>query len=398
MSDEWEAEMKAKMDKVMSLVQSVADAASGDNPLEDLQKSLDQIEATRRELGLPDDEGPSSTDHLRQSIGGFQTHFQNVDAALWIGDMKRAETLTAEFDPSAGMVGFEFSDDEDDEDDESGEEDEGGIDLASLLAELGEDDDEDDDAEDDNDEDDFDPELSMNAFLASIEAQKGDPEAVDLYAAIEAGEPGAIDAFIATGTDPNTPSGEWQRTALHAALDAPGRSAEGLKKLVAAGADPNPTHFAGDSLLSWAMGYHHHETVSAEGERDLVAWLISVGHDPNYVAPHFGSVIARGIVQGSAPLVEALLSAGVDPNGNIPADFQPEFLAGVSFLTLAAPKPDTVRVLLARGADPATATGFVADQAKAAAARIDPDDPWTEAFANALHASLALMVTGAERP
>ena len=109
--------------------------------------------------------------------------------------------------------------------------------------------------------------------------------------------PGAIDALIASGADLNAPGGPSQHTPLLAALDAPGRSASDLGKLIDAGADPTRLHAEGDNAISWAMGYHHPETVTPDGERALIALLVAHGADVNHVIPGQMTALQRAIIQ-----------------------------------------------------------------------------------------------------
>ena len=238
----------------------------------------------------------------------------------------------------------------------------------------------------------------MEADGIPFPEEDDDGSVPDLYADIAKGVPGAVIAFLETEADPNLPSGASQHTALLAALDAPGRNVEDVALLIAAGADPGEIHAEGDDALSWAMGYHHPGTVSAESEAEVIGLLARNGGDPNHVVNDFWVTLHRAIIQAGAPQVAALLEAGADVTAPAFEQFHPEKLAHATPVMLAAPKPDVVRVLLDHGADPRTpdALGrapldFVREEAAAARVRAEGGDPWTVAHAEALGASQQLL-------
>ena len=309
---------------------------------------------------------PGMTDRLEMLQGQTSTarhHIENSDAAMWVGDLARAEAL--------GQAGP-------------------GLDLEALLGDTysaiepgddadldGEDDDEDLDGEE--------PDLAE--LLASMGLDAAEPEEIlpDLYADIASGHPGAIEAFIGSGEDPNLPRGEDQHTALLAALDAPNRRLEQIEKLLQAGADPMVIHCFGDNALSWAAGYHHPDTVDADSETALMARLAALGVDPNHVTQVGNwTVLHRAIVQGDAARVNGMLAAGADPGIPVLANYMPEKLAHFTCAMLAAPKPEVLQVLIDRGLDPLLPDGLGRDpimvieaEAQAARARAMDDDPWT---------------------
>lgn len=317
---------------------------------------------------------------IRAGSSNARSHSANTDAALWVGDMARVDLLNStppQMDLAAMGLGFGSDADMDAYDDpDIADAPDFDFDMSNptpgqqaLLDEYG---------------------LSAEDFLAA--------DAPDLYAEIAQGVPGAIAAFLATGADVNAPSGPSQHTPLLAALDAPGRSLETIAPLLDAGADLTAIHYQGDNALSWAMGYHHLETVTPDSEYALLTHLANQGVDPNHVTDGYWTVLHRAIVQGGAPQVAAILAAGGDLTTCMFDSFEPEKLANLTPLMLAAPKPDVFQLLLDHGADPQQPDaagqlprGFIAAEAIDARARAQADDPWTIAHAEALEASLAIL-------
>lgn len=257
----------------------------------------------------------------------------DVQAALWVGDMKRVEQL-------------EQPDEGEDEDDDP--------DLEDYFA------------------------------------------ATDLYADLASGAPGAVDALLASGIDLHNLSGDEDRPALFAAVEAPGRTAETVQRLLDAGADAGHVLDDGSSVLSWALMYDHYDTVTPDSEKTLFDLLIAQGAEANGHSDDFGTNLIAAIILGGVPQVAALLQAGADLAVTAPDDFQLPDLAGATPLMLAAPKPDVVRLLLDHGANPTerdaggrTPREVIHDAALQARARVKDD--WSLAHADALDQSLALI-------
>ncbi len=305
---------------------------------------------------------------LRGENAKISRYQENFDAAMWAGDMERANTMNE--------AGVDLNHD--------------NIPGVPHPEEISEDDGYFDDIEFD------DPE--MQELIAGIGLAAA-PEEPDLYADIAAGVPGAIGTCIASGEDFNKPRGEARYTALLAALDAPGRSAEKIERLIVAGADVRFIHEDGDNVLSWAAGYHHPETVTPEGEATLMSLLARHGANPHHAPDDFPwTPLHRAIVQGDLARVTGMLAAGGDPAKNIPEDFAQTKLAGFNCLMLAAPKPDVVRLLLRNGVDPAApdahgrqALKVIDHEASLARNRAEEDDPWTVAHAEALETSREIL-------
>ncbi|EPX79840.1 ankyrin repeat domain-containing protein [Litoreibacter arenae] len=301
---------------------------------------------------------------LQEGTRNARHHTENTQAALWVGDLERADALLLE-GPEMDMNVMGITVAENDEYDEDMSEDE----LQAFLAEAG---------------------------LEAIDLEDPFIEGPDLYEQIALGTQGAIDEFLRSGADPNLPSGPPQHTALLAALDAPGRKVENIAPLIAAGADAGILHPDGDNALSWAMGYHHLETVTQDSEAALMALLANHGADVNHCPAGHWSVLHRAIIQGGAAQVAALLPLGADITKCLPEGFEPRKLAHATPLMLAASKPEVLRLLLDADADPRIpdAIGrlpvdFIQHQASAARARATDD--WTNAHAAALEESLQLV-------
>ncbi len=260
-----------------------------------------------------------------------------IDAALWSGNLERAEALEAVL--------------YDDIDDDDGPED-GVIDLT-----------------------------------------------VDPYADLAAGKPGAVDALLAAGADLNAPLGPDPRPALFAALEAPNRSPEVIERLIRAGADPLAIiEEDGTTAMVWALMAKDMADFDSASEGRMFDLLLRHGADPDEGCGDFGSVLNRAIVLGLPAHVTSLLEAGAGISTVAPFDFAVYDLAHAPALVLAAPKPDVVTLLLEAGADPLslgtfdqTPLDFVTAAAADARARQTADDPWTQAHAAALTQSASLL-------
>lgn len=373
MSDDQEPKLTPKdgVDAVMNLIPGLMDATAG-NDLKGIDGIMDQLGHIAGAAGLDMTDIGRQLNDLKGESAKAQQHFENSDAALWAGDTARWKALN-EKGPQLdyaklGSFHEDYAPDADALDSAPATEEE----LAALYAEAG-----------------LDPALLHQEILP------------DRYADIAEGTPGAVAAFIATQQDPNVFTGDSQHNALLAALDAPARNAVDLQALIAAGANPCVIHPTGDTALSWAMGYRHLDTVTAESEMQLVALLVSAGVDVNHQLPDFGSPFRRALIEGEANQVAAMLAAGADPHANLPMDFPVAVLAGVTPLVAAAPKPAVIALLLAHGVDPKalcadgqTSAAFISQHADAADARADPNDPWTISHAQALRKSLDLLPDG----
>lgn len=362
------------IDALMGLMDKIGAASeAGDNAaLDAIMNQIGDI-ATATGVEIPD--LAESLDALRGENAKIRLFSENIDAAMWVGDLERAKALSdagvpLDYDNIPGVEG-------------------------PAPAEV-EDYSEDDDYFEDVAADD----PRMIEFLANLGLGGAKEETLpDLYADIALGTPGAIGAFIASGEDPNTPRGESRHTALLAALDAPGRRAEKIERLIDAGADVHVIHAQGDNVFSWAMGYHHPETVTAESETELMQLLARHHADPNHVT-ELGAwtPLHRAIIQGDAARVAGILAAGADMTRPLLPAFEPARLAGFTPVMLAAPKPEVLRLLLENGANPSArdARGrlpldVIGAEAKAARARADDSDPWTIAHADALDQACRIL-------
>ncbi len=372
MSDKDETEQQQDLirqgrDDVMSVIMQIADKA-GSGSLDGFPAIFDELDAIVERTGI---EVPGHLEQmaaLREGTAKSQDHFSNYDAAMWAGDLERANTLLEQrpdVDQAAMMGNFApLESDVTDFDEDDHEE----TDLAALAKEMG------------------------------IDISEFDPPLPDQFSDIAEGAPGAIENAIAAGIDLNLSCGDGRHTALLAALDAPGRRVEHLRKLVEAGADPLFIHAEGDSALSWAQGYNHPETVTKDSEIAVMTYLAEQGCDPNFRGAEFWTPLHRSIVQGDLNRVAAMLATKPDLEIDMFETFSPEFLRGVTPLMLAAPKPDVVELLLEAGADAVRPDSkgrnqcdWLASQLDDAHARADDADPWTVEFPQKLAKSLELM-------
>lgn len=310
---------------------------------------LDSFDATHQALRLAAARDPSLTPDLFAHIADLRSELlsaiaiaDDVQAALWVGDMQRVQQLEQSALP--GSAGPDEGDDEDD----------------------------------------LDPDLD-DYFAAT-----------DLYADLSAGLPGAVNALLASGIDLQSCSGDENRPALFAALEAPGRSVNTIRPLLDAGADAGTVLDDGSSVLSWALMYDHYDTVAPDSEKTLFDLLIAHGAEANGHSDDFGHNLLAAIIMGGVPQVASLLQAGADLAVTAPDDFQLPNLAGATPLMLAAAKPDLVRLLLAHGANPTerdadgrTPREVIHDAAFQARARVKDD--WSLRHADALDQSLALI-------
>ena len=299
---------------------------------------------------------------MREQMLDLDADHAMIDAALWAGDMLRAEAL------EAALYGDDdFDDDDSDDGDGDDEEDKGGmIDIT--------------------------PGALPDAAL-------------DPYADLAAGKPGAVEALLAAGVDLNSHLGPDPRPALFAALEAPNRSAEMVARLVAAGADPlDLTEEDSETAMGWALLAPDMTVFDPDSERQLFEALLQHGADPDEGCGDFGSLLNRAIIMGLPVHVQVLLQAGAATDAQTPYDFILRHLVQAPSLVLAAPKPAVVALLLEAGAD-ALATGsfgqtpldFVTGAAADARAVQTDEDPWTVAHAAALTGSVGLMQDWANR-
>ncbi len=378
MNDKTELGAAEGAEAIFALVEDIAEA-SADGDLARLETIIDKMQLIAAESGVEMPAIAQKIASLKGQSSRAKKHFENTDAALWAGDLKRAERLTFQ-GPGLDFAALEVA---------------AGNAVNDGMIDYSDDIDLEEGIDPDFDLSDFAAGLGVDIDMAALEV---DPGADDEFASIAAGEDGAIEAAIEARVDLNAPSGPSQHTALLAALDAPKRAADKIKRLLEAGADARVVHVQGDNALSWAMGYHHLETVTAESEAALIACLVEHGANANHSVSGQLTALQRGILQAEVPQVQALLIAGADHAMPMAADFEPKKLASATAVMLAAAKPETLSVLLDHGADAETpdalgrtALEFVRLEAEAARNRVDIDDEWTVDHAEALEISLGLL-------
>lgn len=128
---------------------------------------------------------------------------------------------------------------------------------------------------------------------------------------IDAGERGATD--------------DDGRTALYCA--ARGGQAEVVRRLTAAGADPDVRNAAGDTPLLWA---------AQQGDIEVIDALLETGADVDLGTNAGQTPLLRAVYAGDAEVVDHLLAAGADPNLGGGADSMVSQLA-VLMVTSGAP-------------------------------------------------------------
>jgi ankyrin repeat protein len=93
------------------------------------------------------------------------------------------------------------------------------------------------------------------------------------------------------------------RTALYCA--ARGGQADIVRRLTAAGADPDARNAAGDTALLWA---------AQQGDLEVIDALLETGADVNLPTNAGQTPLLRAVYAGNAAVVDHLLAAGADPN------------------------------------------------------------------------------------
>jgi ankyrin repeat protein len=176
-----------------------------------------------------------------------------------------------------------------------------------------------------------------DAVAGDVEPAPVDPGAARLIDAIRGRNRAAFDRALAAdraAVNRRGPGGS--APLMWAALDG-NRDAVGA--LLDAGADPNATNDTGVSALMWAVP-----------DLPIVSLLLDRGANPNAKSLDGRTPLLRAAgIYGASALVQRLLDAGAKP-----ATTGTTLFGQVSALTeaAAAADPDTIRLLLARGADP----------------------------------------------
>jgi hypothetical protein len=344
-------ELDGAMSTVNDIIMGIVGTASAGN-LAGFEDTFSRMEELVSRLNLPIDGIKDTLTNLRAATDAIRAREKDQFAAQWAGDLRRMRALQDVPYPDTSHLLPEVS---------------------HLMAGSP-------DMPDDDEPADGMPEEDLP----------------DIYADLVAGKPGALDALIAQQRDLNSRSGPYDLTAIQAALEMPGRSADILERLAAAGGNASLPGPEGDDAIFCAVGYPHTATVTEQSERKLFTYLFSAGSDPNARGNFVGSPLLAAIRLGSVTEVGILLDAGgrsdfAKPDGDWIDGFE-----GFTPLMMAAPKPAAFRLLLDRGADctaPVANGGsleqFIADEA--ADARRRATDDWTTAHADALEQSLQVL-------
>jgi ankyrin repeat protein len=169
-------------------------------------------------------------------------------------------------------------------------------------------------------------------------------------------------------------------TPLHYAVDAHGPRSNSMPDVVAevvrilldGGADPHALDDSGRTPLNVAASGHEGRPVNAE-QVEVLRLLLAAGSDPEAESPHGSTPLMRAVSQPE--LVRVLLDAGADPVRL--TGYEIWGVEGVSALHYAAlvqwAPPETVRLMLERAADPNVRTAQGTTPLDCAVKRDEPE-------------------------
>ncbi|MCE8418417.1 hypothetical protein LZ190_06805 [Rhodovulum sulfidophilum] len=172
-----------------------------------------------------------------------------------------------------------------------------------------------------------------------------------LFDAIATGNLARLGATL-RGTDPNARHGSRGETALGRALSVEHRSPAVLRQLIAAGADPNAGSAGGHAPLH-ELGVYPRPWEPPEITAKLARLLVEAGARIEAKTEAYRwTPLHRAVLEGSPPVLEALLALGADPNRPFDERSEPWFTPGRLPLQIAAADHAMVDCLLRHGAAP----------------------------------------------
>ena len=172
------------------------------------------------------------------------------------------------------------------------------------------------------------------AFAAVLAAAGHDALLIE---AVKADDAAGLRALLDRGVDANARQPDGATALAWAAMRS---NAETAAALLEEGADPNLANDLGIGPLAIAI---------QNGARDIVRLLLERGADPNHARENGETPLMAAARLGQTDVVEMLLDRGADPNAR-------EKRFGQTALMWAAGNPESLRMLLAKGADPAPVT------------------------------------------
>ncbi|ARC89325.1 ankyrin repeat domain-containing protein [Rhodovulum sp. MB263] len=172
-----------------------------------------------------------------------------------------------------------------------------------------------------------------------------------LFDAIATGDLPGLGAAL-RDADPNARYGSRGETALGRALSVERRSPAVLRQLIAAGADPNEGAAGGHAPLH-ALGIYPRPWEPPEITARLARLLVEAGAALEAETEAYRwTPLHRAVLEGTPPVLEALLALGADPDRPFDDRSEPWFTPGRLPLQIAAADHAMVDCLLRYGARP----------------------------------------------